>query len=163
MPERLGQERVAADGWGRAGLGRGAAEGAARRGPRRGRASGAPWPRRGGGSCGAAMADLEAVLADVSYLMAMEKSKAAPAARASKKVVLPEPRYGSGPLRPLQSPSVLSRPLRSLLSPPVHSGPLPPSPVPLVPSLLLHPCPGLVAGPSVCQHPFPCPPPLFPL
>uniref|UniRef100_A0A0G2K9S3 G protein-coupled receptor kinase 3 n=1 Tax=Rattus norvegicus TaxID=10116 RepID=A0A0G2K9S3_RAT len=37
------------------------------------------------------MADLEAVLADVSYLMAMEKSKAAPAARASKKVVLPEP------------------------------------------------------------------------
>ncbi|KAM6165366.1 G protein-coupled receptor kinase 3 isoform 2-T2 [Erethizon dorsatum] len=37
------------------------------------------------------MADLEAVLADVSYLMAMEKSKAAPAARASKKIVLPEP------------------------------------------------------------------------
>uniref|UniRef100_A0A8C6MSE5 G protein-coupled receptor kinase n=1 Tax=Mus spicilegus TaxID=10103 RepID=A0A8C6MSE5_MUSSI len=37
------------------------------------------------------MADLEAVLADVSYLMAMEKSKTAPAARASKKVVLPEP------------------------------------------------------------------------
>ncbi|XP_073917115.1 G protein-coupled receptor kinase 3 isoform X4 [Castor canadensis] len=37
------------------------------------------------------MADLEAVLADVSYLMAMEKSKAAPAARASKRIVLPEP------------------------------------------------------------------------
>lgn len=32
------------------------------------------------------MADLEAVLADVSYLMAMEKSKATPAARASKKI-----------------------------------------------------------------------------
>lgn len=38
------------------------------------------------------MADLEAVLADVSYLMAMEKSKSTPAARASKKIVLPEPR-----------------------------------------------------------------------
>uniref|UniRef100_A0A4W3K859 G protein-coupled receptor kinase n=1 Tax=Callorhinchus milii TaxID=7868 RepID=A0A4W3K859_CALMI len=37
------------------------------------------------------MADLEAVLADVSYLMAMEKSKSTPAARASKKIVLPEP------------------------------------------------------------------------
>ncbi|XP_020934208.1 beta-adrenergic receptor kinase 1 isoform X2 [Sus scrofa] len=37
------------------------------------------------------MADLEAVLADVSYLMAMEKSKATPAARASKKILLPEP------------------------------------------------------------------------
>ncbi|GAB0096082.1 RGS domain [Sergentomyia squamirostris] len=37
------------------------------------------------------MADLEAVLADVSYLMAMEKSKSAPAARASKKIVLPDP------------------------------------------------------------------------
>ncbi|KAM5238742.1 G protein-coupled receptor kinase 3 isoform 2-T2 [Ctenodactylus gundi] len=37
------------------------------------------------------MADLEAVLADVSYLMAMEKSKATPAARASRKIVLPEP------------------------------------------------------------------------
>lgn len=39
------------------------------------------------------MADLEAVLADVSYLMAMEKSKSTPAARASKKITLPEPRY----------------------------------------------------------------------
>jgi beta-adrenergic-receptor kinase len=39
------------------------------------------------------MADLEAVLADVSYLMAMEKSKCTPAARASKKIVLPDPRY----------------------------------------------------------------------
>lgn len=38
------------------------------------------------------MADLEAVLADVSYLMAMEKSKSTPAARASKKIILPEPR-----------------------------------------------------------------------
>ncbi|XP_044758169.1 G protein-coupled receptor kinase 1 isoform X1 [Coccinella septempunctata] len=37
------------------------------------------------------MADLEAVLADVSYLMAMEKSKCTPAARASKKIVLPDP------------------------------------------------------------------------
>lgn len=37
------------------------------------------------------MADLEAVLADVSYLMAMEKSKNTPAARASKKIVLPDP------------------------------------------------------------------------
>ena len=33
------------------------------------------------------MADLEAVLADVSYLMAMEKSKSTPAARASKKIL----------------------------------------------------------------------------
>lgn len=39
------------------------------------------------------MADLEAVLADVSYLMAMEKSKSTPAARASKKIILPDPRY----------------------------------------------------------------------
>jgi len=39
------------------------------------------------------MADLEAVLADVSYLMAMEKSKGAPAARAVKRIQLPEPRY----------------------------------------------------------------------
>nr|CRZ21935.1 Bm7964 [Brugia malayi] len=37
------------------------------------------------------MADLEAVLADVSYLMAMEKSRSQPAARASKKIVLPDP------------------------------------------------------------------------
>ena len=37
------------------------------------------------------MADLEAVLADVSYLMAMEKSKSTPAARASKKITLPDP------------------------------------------------------------------------
>lgn len=37
------------------------------------------------------MADLEAVLADVSYLMAMEKSKLVPAARASKKIILPDP------------------------------------------------------------------------
>ncbi|KHJ43858.1 hypothetical protein D918_05911 [Trichuris suis] len=37
------------------------------------------------------MADLEAVLADVSYLMAMEKSKTQPASRASKKIILPDP------------------------------------------------------------------------
>uniref|UniRef100_A0A1I7VTZ4 RGS domain-containing protein n=1 Tax=Loa loa TaxID=7209 RepID=A0A1I7VTZ4_LOALO len=37
------------------------------------------------------MADLEAVLADVSYLMAMEKSRNQPAARASKKIILPDP------------------------------------------------------------------------
>ncbi|XP_042524430.1 beta-adrenergic receptor kinase 2 [Dipodomys spectabilis] len=48
------------------------------------------------------MADLEAVLADVSYLMAMEKSKAAPAARASKKIVLPEPSIRSVMQRYLQ-------------------------------------------------------------
>jgi len=36
------------------------------------------------------MADLESVLADVSYLMAMEKSKSTPAARASKKIILPD-------------------------------------------------------------------------
>ncbi|KAG7231775.1 hypothetical protein INR49_010380 [Caranx melampygus] len=47
------------------------------------------------------MADLEAVLADVSYLMAMEKSKSTPAARASKKIILPEPR-GSVSWRALQ-------------------------------------------------------------
>lgn len=41
------------------------------------------------------MADLEAVLADVSYLMAMEKSKCTPAARASKKIILPDPRWVS--------------------------------------------------------------------
>ncbi len=41
------------------------------------------------------MADLEAVLADVSYLMAMEKSKNAPAARASKRITLAEPRYAN--------------------------------------------------------------------
>lgn len=45
-----------------------------------------------GSSQGRKMADLEAVLADVSYLMAMEKSKSTPAARASKKIILPEPR-----------------------------------------------------------------------
>jgi beta-adrenergic-receptor kinase len=37
------------------------------------------------------MADLEAVLADVSYLMAMERSKA-PAAKTIKKVTLPDAR-----------------------------------------------------------------------
>ena len=38
------------------------------------------------------MADLEAVLADVSYLMAMEKSKGAPGARAVKRMQLNDPR-----------------------------------------------------------------------
>lgn len=50
------------------------------------------------------MADLEAVLADVSYLMAMEKSKSTPAASASKKIILPD--------RTFVSTSVLSRFLR---------------------------------------------------
>lgn len=36
------------------------------------------------------MADLEAVLADVSYLMAMEMSKQTP--ESSKKIILPDPR-----------------------------------------------------------------------
>ena len=39
------------------------------------------------------MADLEAVLADVSYLMAMEKSKGAPGSRAVKRMQLPDPRF----------------------------------------------------------------------
>lgn len=37
------------------------------------------------------MADLEAVLADVSYLMAMEMSKQTP--ESSKKIILPDPRW----------------------------------------------------------------------
>ena len=41
------------------------------------------------------MADLEAVLADVSYLMAMEKSKSTPAARASRKIILPDHRWAA--------------------------------------------------------------------
>lgn len=40
------------------------------------------------------MADLEAVLADVSYLMAMERSKT-PAAKTIKKLTLPDARCGS--------------------------------------------------------------------
>lgn len=115
------------------------ARGAAREARARGRAGGgcpgAAPPRRGaaGGGGGSAscpgpeeprpppppplanMADLEAVLADVSYLMAMEKSKATPAARASKRIVLPEPRYrlpGPAP-PPAQPPSAAaSDPLR---------------------------------------------------
>ena len=46
--------------------------------------------KEGPGKQPSKMADLEAVLADVSYLMAMEKSKLTPAARASKKIVLPD-------------------------------------------------------------------------
>jgi len=37
------------------------------------------------------MADLEAVLADVSYLMAMEMSKQTP--ESSKKIILPDTRW----------------------------------------------------------------------
>lgn len=48
------------------------------------------------------MADLEAVLADVSYLMAMEKSRSQPAARASKKIVLPDPSVRSIMLKYLE-------------------------------------------------------------
>lgn len=59
------------------------------------------------------MADLEAVLADVSYLMAMEKSKATPAARASKRIVLPEPRYQL----PRPAPARSRRPLRPPATP----------------------------------------------
>uniref|UniRef100_H0Z6Q4 Beta-adrenergic receptor kinase 1 n=3 Tax=Passeriformes TaxID=9126 RepID=H0Z6Q4_TAEGU len=56
-----------------------------------GRVGPGPVRRRRRGRRRGTMADLEAVLADVSYLMAMEKSRAAPAARASKRIVLPEP------------------------------------------------------------------------
>lgn len=52
------------------------------------------------------MADLEAVLADVSYLMAMEKSKSTPAARASKKIILPDPRYVSNTVTSQAVPNV---------------------------------------------------------
>ena len=48
------------------------------------------------------MADLEAVLADVSYLMAMEKSKCTPAARASKKISLPDPSVRSVMIKHLE-------------------------------------------------------------
>ena len=48
------------------------------------------------------MADLEAVLADVSYLMAMEKSKCTPAARASKKIALPDPSVRSVMMKHLE-------------------------------------------------------------
>lgn len=64
------------------------------------------------------MADLEAVLADVSYLMAMEKSKSTPAARASKKIVLPDPRYVLFPEIPFSNKHfsrLLLRKLRLLL------------------------------------------------
>lgn len=54
------------------------------------------------------MADLEAVLADVSYLMAMEKSKCTPAARASKKLILPDKRFV---FRFVSSPSISIYPL----------------------------------------------------
>lgn len=66
------------------------------------------------------MADLEAVLADVSYLMAMEKSKSTPAARASKKITLPEPRY-----RPARQPPARPRPRPGGLPAPCPSAPAP--------------------------------------
>ncbi|XP_070854347.1 G protein-coupled receptor kinase 1 isoform X4 [Drosophila suzukii] len=54
------------------------------------------------------MADLEAVLADVSYLMAMEKSKCTPAARASKKLILPDPSVRSVMYKYLEKESELN-------------------------------------------------------
>ncbi|XP_018788744.1 PREDICTED: G protein-coupled receptor kinase 1 [Bactrocera latifrons] len=54
------------------------------------------------------MADLEAVLADVSYLMAMEKSKCTPAARASKRLVLPDPSVRSVMYKYLEKESELN-------------------------------------------------------
>jgi len=54
------------------------------------------------------MADLEAVLADVSYLMAMEKSKCTPAARASKKIVLPDPSVRSVMIKYLEKTSEIN-------------------------------------------------------
>jgi len=54
------------------------------------------------------MADLEAVLADVSYLMAMEKSKCTPAARASKKISLPDPSVRSVMIKYLEKNGELS-------------------------------------------------------
>jgi beta-adrenergic-receptor kinase len=54
------------------------------------------------------MADLEAVLADVSYLMAMEKSKCTPAARASKKISLPDPSVKSVMVKYLEKNGELS-------------------------------------------------------
>ena len=74
------------------------------------------------------MADLEAVLADVSYLMAMEKSRTAPGARASKKMVLPDIRHLPPPPPPPSLP----------VSPASPSSP-PPLTVPLAPSLLHFP------------------------
>ena len=54
------------------------------------------------------MADLEAVLADVSYLMAMEKSKCTPAARASKKIILPDPSVRSVMIKYLEKISEIN-------------------------------------------------------
>ena len=54
------------------------------------------------------MADLEAVLADVSYLMAMEKSKSTPAARASKKITLPDPSVRSVMMKYLDKTNEIS-------------------------------------------------------
>jgi len=88
------------------------------------------------------MADLEAVLADVSYLMAMEKSKCTPAARASKKIVLPDPRY-IDPLPPLfaviSRGSIRSTTARPSVRPSVRE-PLPVSCPSLHPLLIFVPC-----------------------
>lgn len=53
------------------------------------------------------MADLEAVLADVSYLMAMERSKL-PAAKTIKKLTLPDARLSNPVVRKfsIASPTV---------------------------------------------------------
>ena len=48
------------------------------------------------------MADLESVLADVSYLMAMERSKA-PNAKTVKRFSLPDPRWDCQSLVPRES------------------------------------------------------------
>lgn len=91
------------------------------------------------------MADLEAVLADVSYLMAMEKSKCTPAARASKKIVLPDPRYVR--FDAARFPAVVCavryggrRSARPPARPPVHPSVVPPedlSPFPASPFFFL--------------------------
>lgn len=53
------------------------------------------------------MADLEAVLADVSYLMAMERSKA-PAAKTIKKIALPDARLAKASFTRKLSSSLLA-------------------------------------------------------
>ncbi|TKS85080.1 Unconventional myosin-XVIIIb [Collichthys lucidus] len=65
------------------------------------------------------MADLEAVLADVSYLMAMEKSKSTPAARASKKIILPEPRHSPFRQHKTKDKHEIDRMTLTMYSPPL--------------------------------------------
>ncbi|KAA0704400.1 Beta-adrenergic receptor kinase 2 [Triplophysa tibetana] len=67
------------------------------------------------------MADLEAVLADVSYLMAMEKSKSTPAARASKKIILPEPSRESSAVEIAEARYILPGPVLCLLAKSIRS------------------------------------------